>query len=97
MLECGGNGWAEFNLFVKGNQWGIGVVVCVFWMGVCLKDVFNDVGFKGDVVYVGYEGMDCYVSGNLEKKLIFCGVFMEKVMQDEIIIVWVMNGQDIFY
>ncbi|WP_282776239.1 sulfite oxidase [Phaeodactylibacter xiamenensis] len=96
-LECGGNGRAEFNPPAKGNQWGIGAVACASWTGVRLKDVLNDVGLKGDAVYVGYEGMDRHVSGNPEKKPISRGVPMEKAMQDETIIAWAMNGQDIPY
>lgn len=96
-LECGGNGRSEFSPPAKGNQWSVGAVACAAWTGVRLKDVLEDVGIKGDAVYIGYEGKDRHVSGNPEKKPISRGVPLEKAMQDESLIAWAMNGQGIPY
>ncbi|NRA52246.1 MAG: sulfite oxidase [Phaeodactylibacter sp.] len=96
-LECGGNGRAEFNPPAKGNQWSVGAVACAAWTGVRLKDVLSDVGIKNDAVYIGYEGKDRHISGNPEKKAISRGVPIEKAMQEESLIAWSMNGQEIPY
>ena len=54
VLECGGNGRAEFNPPAKGNQWTTGAVGCAAWTGVRLADVLNFVGVKENAVYIGY-------------------------------------------
>jgi len=97
VLECGGNGRSEFNPPAKGNQWSTGAVGCAAWTGVRLKDVLEDVGIKSNAVYIGYEGKDRHVSGNPDKKPISRGVPMAKAMQEESLIAWAMNGQDIPY
>jgi sulfite oxidase len=95
VLECGGNGRAEFNPPAKGNQWSTGAVGCSEWTGVRLKDVLNDVGVKPDAVYIGYYGADLHLSGNPDKVVISRGVPMAKAMEDESLIAWAMNGADI--
>lgn len=93
-LECGGNGRKEFNPPAKGNQWSTGAVGCAAWTGIRLKDVLNDVGIKNNAVYIGYYGKDTHISGS-DKVVISRGVPIEKAMQDESLIAWAMNGQDI--
>jgi DMSO/TMAO reductase YedYZ molybdopterin-dependent catalytic subunit len=97
VLECGGNGRSEYNPPAKGNQWSVGAVGCAAWTGVRLKDVLEDVGIKSNAVYIGYYGKDRHVSGNPEKEAISRGVPIEKAMQEESLIAWAMNGQDIPY
>lgn len=94
-LECGGNGRKEFNPPAKGNQWSTGAVGCPEWTGVRLKDVLNDVGIKSNAVYIGYYGKDSHISGDTKKTVISRGVPIEKAMQEESLIAWAMNGQDI--
>ncbi len=94
-IECGGNGRSEFNPPAKGNQWSTGAVGCPQWTGVRLKDVLNDVGVKSDAVYVGYYGKDTHVSGDPDKVVISRGVPIDKAMEDESLIAWAMNGEDI--
>ena len=94
-LECGGNGRSEFNPPAKGNQWTIGAVSCAKWTGLRLKDLLADVGVKSDAVYVGYYGKDTHLSGDASKVVISRGVPMAKAMQDETLIAYQMNGQDI--
>lgn len=94
-LECGGNGRSEFNPPAKGNQWTIGAVSCANWTGVRLKDLLADVGIKGDAVYVGYYGKDTHLSGDPKKVVISRGVPMDKAMQDETLVAYAMNNQDI--
>jgi DMSO/TMAO reductase YedYZ molybdopterin-dependent catalytic subunit len=94
-LECGGNGRKEFNPPAKGNQWSTGAIGCAAWTGVRLKDVLKDVGVKSNAVYVAYYGKDTHLSGEAGKVVISRGVPIAKAMEDESLIAWAMNGQDI--
>lgn len=94
-LECGGNGRSEYNPPAKGNQWTTGAVGCPEWTGVRLKDVLTFCGIKKDAVYIGYYGADKHLSGDPEKVPISRGVPMDKALEDETLIAWAMNGEDI--
>lgn len=94
-IECGGNGRSEFNPPAKGNQWSTGAVGCAEWTGIRLKDVLEDVGVKSNAVYIGYYGRDTHISGNPDKVVISRGVPMSKAMEEETLIAWKMNGQDL--
>jgi len=96
-LECGGNGRSEFSPPAKGNQWTTGAVSCAEWTGVRLKDILNDIGVKSDAVYIGYYGKDTHLSGDTSKVVISRGVPIEKAMEDETLIAWAMNGEEIPY
>ena len=94
-LECGGNGRKEFSPPAKGNQWDLGAVGCPEWTGVRLKDVLNDVGIRPDAVYIGYYGKDIHLTGDPDKVVISRGVPMKKAMEDEALIAWGINGEDL--
>ncbi|AWV99980.1 sulfite oxidase [Arcticibacterium luteifluviistationis] len=94
-LECGGNGRAGYYPPASGNQWTEGAVSCGKWTGVRLKDVLKDVGVKEDAVYIGYYGKDTHISGAPDKKPISRGVPISKAMEDEALIAWAMNDEDI--
>lgn len=94
-LECGGNGRGEFNPPASGNQWGVGAVSCARWTGIRLRDVLQDVGIKSDAVYIGYYGADPHLSGDSKKNSISRGVPMSKALQEETLIAFQMNDQDI--
>ncbi len=94
-LECGGNGRSEFVPPASGNQWSIGAVGCPSWTGVRLKDVLEHVGVRDDAVYVAYYGADKHASGDSNKVPISRGVPMAKALEDETLIAWAMNGEDI--
>ncbi len=94
-MECGGNGRSEFNPPAKGNQWTTGAVGCPQWTGVRLRDVLESAGIKDDAVYIGYYGKDRHLSGDPEKDSISRGVPMSKALEDESLIAWAMNGEDI--
>jgi DMSO/TMAO reductase YedYZ molybdopterin-dependent catalytic subunit len=94
-LECGGNGRKEFDPPAKGNQWDIGAVYCANWTGVRLRDVLEAVGIKSDAVYIGYHGVDKHLSGDPTKEPISRGVPMSKANQDETLLAFKMNGEDI--
>lgn len=94
-LECGGNGRSEFNPPAKGNQWTIGAVSCANWTGLRVKDLLADVGVKSDAVYLAYYGADTHLSGDPEKVVISRGVPIEKALEDETLLAYQMNGEDI--
>lgn len=94
-LECGGNGRAGFYPPASGNQWEEGAVYCSEWTGVRLKDVLEDVGIKPDAVYVGYYGKDKHLNGDPNKVVISRGAPIAKAMQDETLLAWKLNGEDI--
>ncbi len=96
-LECGGNGRSEFNPPAKGNQWSTGAVGCAKWTGVRLKDVLKACGIKKDAVYIGYYGADVHLSGDPKKTVISRGVPISKALENESLIAWGFNGEDIPY
>jgi len=92
-LECGGNGRAEFDPPVAGNQWTLGAVGCPQWNGVRLRDVLEIVGVKPDAVYLGYYGADGHLSRDPGKSAISRGVPIRKAMEAESMLVWGMNNE----
>jgi len=94
-LECGGNGRSEFDPPAKGNQWTIGAVSCAVWTGVRLRDVLEDAGFKATAIYIGYHSADSHLSRDPEKEPISRGAPMAKALQDETLLAFQMNGEDI--
>jgi sulfite oxidase len=94
-LECGGNGRAEFRPRVPGNQWSTGAIGCPQWTGVRLRDVLEACGIAESAVYIGFKGADSHLSGDLKKTVISRGVPMAKALEDESLIAFAMNGEDI--
>ena len=94
-IECGGNGRGEFVPPASGNQWSVGAVGCPEWTGVRVRDVLEYVGLEDDAVYIGYHGADTHASGDTSKEPISRGVPMRKAMENESLIAWAMNGEDI--
>lgn len=94
-LECGGNGRSEFNPPAKGNQWTTGAVGCAAWTGVRLRDVLLDAGVKDDAQYIGYYGADTHLSGDPDKMPISRGVPIAKALEEDCLIAWAMNGEQI--
>ena len=92
LLECGGNGRAEFDPPVSGNQWTLGAVGCPYWDGIRLVDVLQDCGVKEDAVYVAYYGKDVHLSGDVTRVPISRGVPVGKAIEQESLISWGMNG-----
>jgi len=95
VLECGGNGRAEFQPPTSGNQWTTGGVGCPTWTGVPLRDVLKKAGVTKSAVYVGYVGSDAHLTGDPNKRSISRGVPIDKAMDDDTILAFAMNGADI--
>lgn len=96
-VECGGNGRKEFVPSASGNQWTTGAVACPSFTGVRLRDVLEACGIKDNAVYVGYYGADRHASGDPNREAISRGAPMDKALEDETLIAWAMNGEDIPY
>lgn len=95
VLECGGNGRAEFFPPADGNQWTIGAVSCSEWTGIRLRDLLRDVGIKPTAIYVGYHAADTHLSRDPNKEPISRGLPIKKAMEDETLLAFQMNGKDI--
>ena len=94
-LECGGNGRSEFDPPAKGNQWTVGAVSCATWTGVRLRDVLEAVGIKDDGIYIGFHAADVHLSRDSDKEPISRGAPIPKALQDETLLAFKMNGEDI--
>lgn len=94
-IECGGNGRSEFYPQARGNQWTTGAIGCPEWTGVRLADVLARCGVAENAVYVAYESADRHLSGDPGKRPISRGVPLQKALQDQSLIVWAMNGEDL--
>ena len=94
-IECAGNGRAEFSPPATGNQWTTGAVGCPRWTGVRLRDVLRACGVRDDAVYIGYYGADTHLSGDPNKDPISRGVPIAKAMEDETLLAYAMNGEDL--
>lgn len=95
VLECGGNGRAEFFPPTGGNQWTLGAIGCPLWNGIRLRDVLEDCGLRNDAVYIGYRGADTHLSGDPAKAPISRGVPIEKALEPESMVAWGMNGGEL--
>jgi DMSO/TMAO reductase YedYZ molybdopterin-dependent catalytic subunit len=93
MLECGGNGRAQFVPPARGNQWTTGGAGCSRWTGVRLKDVLAAAGPKPSAKYTAHYGADPHLSGDPTKHTLSRGIRIEKAMEPHTLIVFAMNGE----
>jgi sulfite oxidase len=93
VLECGGNGRSFFTPQARGNQWHHGGAGCAEWTGVRLADVLKAAGVKSSAVFSGHYSADPHLSGEKGKDAISRGVPIKKLMDENNLIVWAMNGQ----
>jgi sulfite oxidase len=95
VLECGGNGRSFFTPQARGNQWTNGGVGCAEWTGVKLSDVLKAAGVKPSAVFTGHYGADPHLSGDPNRVALSRGVPIKKAMDENNLIAWGMNGQDL--
>jgi sulfite oxidase len=93
VLECGGNGRSSFIPQARGNQWTNGGVGCAEWTGVRVADVLRAAGVKPSAVFSGHYGADPHLSGDVTKSALSRGVPIKKLMDENNLIVWEMNGK----
>jgi DMSO/TMAO reductase YedYZ molybdopterin-dependent catalytic subunit len=93
VLECGGNGRSFFSPQARGNQWTNGGAGCSEWTGVRISDVLKAAGLKSSAVFSGHYGSDPHLSGDASKPSLSRGVPVKKLMDENSLIVWALNGQ----
>lgn len=93
VLECGGNGRAFFTPQARGNQWTNGGAGCADWTGVRVVDVLKAAGVKPSAVFSGHYGADPHLSGDTSRVALSRGVPIKKLMDENNLIVWNMNGK----
>ncbi len=93
VIECGGNGRAEFVPPASGNQWRLGAVACPRFDGIRLRDLLDDCGVQDDAVYVAYRGADTHLSGDPQRDPISRGVPLAKAIEAESLVAFGMNGE----
>jgi DMSO/TMAO reductase YedYZ molybdopterin-dependent catalytic subunit len=93
VLECGGNGRSFFTPQARGNQWTNGGAGAAEWTGVRLSDVLKAAGVKSSAVFSGHYGADPHLSGDPSKQARSRGVPIKKLMDENNLIVWAMNGE----
>ena len=93
VLECGGNGRSFFTPQARGNQWTNGGAGCAEWTGVRVADILKAAGLKPSAVFSGHYGADPHLSGDPQKSALSRGVPIKKLMDDNNLIVWAMNGK----
>jgi DMSO/TMAO reductase YedYZ molybdopterin-dependent catalytic subunit len=93
VLECGGNGRSFFTPQARGNQWTNGGAGCAEWTGVRVADVLKAAGVKSSAVFSGHYGADPHLSGDASKPALSRGVPIKKLIDENNLIVWAMNGQ----
>jgi DMSO/TMAO reductase YedYZ molybdopterin-dependent catalytic subunit len=91
VLECGGNGRSFFTPQARGNQWTNGGAGCPEWTGARLVDVLKAAGVKSSAVFSGHYGADPHLSGS--GVTLSRGVPIKKLMDENNLIVWQLNGQ----
>lgn len=94
-LECGGNGRKFYKPGASGNQWTFGAIGCPEWTGVRLRDVLEAAGVKPEAVYTAHYSADTHLSGDPTKTPISRGVPISKAIDENNLIAWAMNGEDI--
>jgi sulfite oxidase len=95
VLECGGNGRSFFTPQVRGHQWTNGGAGCSEWTGVRLADLLKAAGVKPSAVFSGHYGADLSLSGDAGKPALSRGVPIKKLMDENNLVAWALNGQPI--
>ncbi len=94
VLQCGGNNRTAFTPTANGIQWGVGAMGCAKWKGVRLKDVLKKAGLKNEAAWIGFNGEDKAV---YEETANFVRELKLSDLNDDIIIAYEMNGEDLPY
>ncbi len=95
VLECGGNGRAFFSPEAEGVQWHHGGAGCAAWTGVRLRDVLQAAGLKETARFTGHFGSDPALDADHPSPPISRGVPVAKAMDENTLLVFAMNGNDL--
>ncbi len=94
VLQCGGNNRTAFKPTAGGIQWGVGAMGCAKWKGVRLSDVLKKAGLKKEAKYIGFNGEDKAVYNKTSN---FIRELKLEHLNDNIILAYEMNGEDLPY
>ncbi|HEX5330889.1 molybdopterin-dependent oxidoreductase [Sulfuricurvum sp.] len=98
VLQCGGNSrkyYAVTGQATHGVQWDHGAMGCAVWKGVRLKDILNRAGVKESATWVGLNGLEKPAMD--ETPDFFREMEISEALQDQIIVAYAMNGEDLPY
>ncbi len=98
VLQCGGNSRKYFSgsgPATHGVQWGHGAMGCAVWKGARLKDILNMAGVNATAKYVGVNGLE--KPAMEETPIFFRELPIDEALNDELIVAYSMNGEDIPY
>jgi DMSO/TMAO reductase YedYZ molybdopterin-dependent catalytic subunit len=93
LLECGGNGRSFFIPQTQGEPWGNGGAGCAEWTGARLADLIRAADPKPSASFSAHYGADRHPSGDPTKSALSRGVPMRKLMDENNLIAWEMNGK----
>lgn len=92
LVECGGNGRANFDPAVRGNPWDRGAVACGRWTGVPLKELLQLAGVKDSAVYTAHYGEDTPLGAAAPFSR---GIPIDKAMEKHTLVAYQLDGKDI--
>ena len=93
-MECSGNGRAHLSPRAVSAPWREEAVGCAEWTGTPLAPILREAGVDDgavEIVFSGHDrGVDDGVEHDYERSLT-----VEEAMQEDVILAWAMNGQDL--
>ena len=92
VLQCGGNSRSAFTPTTSGIQWGSGAMGCAKWKGVRLKDILTRAGLHSDARWINFTGYDSVAFHKVPKLIRELEIHE---INDEIIVAYEMNGEDL--
>ena len=92
VLECAGNGRAQFDPPTDGLQWGLGAVGCARWTGVRLADLLEEAGVLDGARYLGFESPDHEID-RPDRPALSRGIPLAKALSPETLVAFAMNGR----
>ncbi|WP_245535157.1 molybdopterin-dependent oxidoreductase [Sulfuricurvum kujiense] len=98
VLQCGGNSrkyYAVTGQATHGVQWDHDAMGCAIWRGVRLKDILNRAGVKSSAKWIGLNGLEKPAMD--ETPDFFREMEIEEALEDQIIVAYAMNGEDLPY
>ena len=94
VVQCGGNSRSSFTPIPGGIQWGSGAMGCAKWKGVRLKDILNKAGLLKTSEWISFQGLEKQA---YDKTPSFIRELHIDEINDDIIVAYEMNGEDLPY
>jgi sulfite oxidase len=91
VVQCSGNGRANFQPKVPGVQWDRGAAGNAEWTGVRLKDVLESCGVQPGGQHVQFQGADRPVLDSVP--LFIRSIPLDKALHPDTLLAYEMNGQ----